>query len=154
MGNEQSAVIHPLSRYCNELQGKLLQSRENGENNSEYKHQNLPRATKVDGRFILTPESFPDYVDYGNLRNLYKCKTQCEPHETYTDDYLNEKLPVSKPNQEVLARGRLQTRFCPLKSIYILCRSSTSNDSGHMAWPRLSFYSMGWMECPGGSYFQ
>jgi hypothetical protein len=105
MGNEQSAVIHPLSDYCNELQGKLLRNRVNSHNNAEHKHESLPRATKVDGRFVLTPESFPDYIDYGSFSDLYKWKTECEPHETYTDEYLNEKLPVSKPNQELLTRG-------------------------------------------------
>jgi hypothetical protein len=133
MGNEQSSrsvTVHPLSRLCKELQGKLIQSREDGDN-SEHRHESLPRATKVNGRFVLTPESFPDYIDYGSLSDLYKWKTECEPHETYTDEYLSEQLPVIKPNQELLARGESLVDFYFLMNIGALSGTIQTTWLGH-----------------------
>lgn len=107
LGFEKSFPSHEQTRYCNELQEKLIQNRHNSVKNSDSQHVLLPRSTKVDGRFILTKEHFPNYIDYGSLSDIYKWRTECEPAETYTEEYLEENLPVMKPDREILARGTI-----------------------------------------------
>jgi hypothetical protein len=105
MGSDVSVQQSPNSLLCNSLQNELESNRKD---NTPTSHPSLPRATKVDGRFVLTPEYFPDYIEYSSLSDLVRWKSSAEPHETYSDEYLNENLPVVKPDRSVLEKGK----FC------------------------------------------
>lgn len=141
-GVESAAASHSQTNYCHELQDKLLENRQNNVVDSLYRHESLPRSTKVDGRFILTKEDFPDYIDYGSLSDLYKWKTECDPHEQYTEEYLRENLPVVKPDSDVLRRGILL--------LFLSCycsRSIKSYYSNNLVGSFICADSVGWLEC-------
>jgi hypothetical protein len=101
MGNSPAAAAHPQTARCQELQTNLQQQEGTDEENF------IPRSTKVDGRFILSKEHFPDYIDYGSLSDLYKWRSEAEPLESYTTEFLNQNLPVLIPDKGILTRGSI-----------------------------------------------
>jgi hypothetical protein len=101
MGNDQSSQAHPQSHLCRELQDVLLSEKEKEETNQRV----IPRSTKVDGRFVLSKEHFPDYIDYGSLSDIFKWRTEAEPLESYTKEFLDTNLPVLTPDKTILTRG-------------------------------------------------
>lgn len=123
MGGSQSYNDHPQTNLCNQLQSQLNNQRQQFKNNpspipssssssitsipsqSASYHDNIPRSTQVNGRFVLTEEDFPDYIDYGSLFDLYKWRSEADPHETYTEEFLDTNLPVLTPNKELLEKG-------------------------------------------------
>jgi hypothetical protein len=86
-----------ISLLCDNLQQKLLLDRNNHVN-----CEVLPRSTMVDGRFVLTKELFPDYVEYHSIHDLIMWKIMAERHERYSKKYLNKHLPVRKLDMQTL----------------------------------------------------
>lgn len=104
MGNKP---LSPVAAACSSLQQALLNEREQNINQIESLYA-LPRSTKVDGRFVLTKEHFPDYINQSSLSNLYAWRRDAEPHPSYTEQFLEENLPVTMPDVLKLARGNLE----------------------------------------------
>jgi hypothetical protein len=57
----------------------------------------------LDGRFVLRKEIFPNYVEYSSFHDLLTWKLMAERHESYNKKYLEEYLPVRKPDRQMLA---------------------------------------------------
>jgi hypothetical protein len=88
-------------QLCENIQKNLILKRNEG----FVPCSELPRATKIDGRYTLTEEHFPEYVDKNSLSDVLRWKTTADTKECYTQEYLETHLPVSTPDKAQLDNG-------------------------------------------------
>ena len=72
-----------------------------------YRNKNsLPGSTKINGRFVIDKDIFPDYIDFineGGLGLVFKWKWNLtDAASPPTTEELDLLLPVLQPNQEIL----------------------------------------------------
>lgn len=86
-----------IDKTCKNLQQMLVEDRKNKVNRSP-----LPRSTMIDGKYTLVKDLFPNYVEYSSMHDLITWKLMAERHEHYSKKFLQEHLPVRKPNMQML----------------------------------------------------
>ncbi len=101
MGNTRSLDSYPATA----LQRALEEDRTKATQDLSPNTNGLPRSTFIEGRFHLLKEHFPDYIEYRSFQDIRRWRSNAGATPTYSEEFLNEHLPVLPPNKALLESG-------------------------------------------------